>query len=217
MTTKTNSPPRSIATMKMFWDERYGQEEYVYGEDPNDWFRICLANLSPGRILLPAEGEGRNAVHAAREGWTVHAFDYSRSGQQKALQLAARHGVTIDYQLQDAAAVQPEPQSYDALALIYAHFPEDQRRTLFSPWQAGLKPGGILIMEVFSTGQIACQERYQSGGPKVPELLYRVEDLPQLFPEIVFDILEETEVNLAEGAYHTGPARVIRARGKRQA
>ncbi|MDX1754196.1 MAG: thiopurine S-methyltransferase [Salinimicrobium sediminis] len=54
-------------TMQEFWNERYQREEYIYGKDPNEYLKAKLKNLTPGRILFPAEGEGRNAVHAAKK------------------------------------------------------------------------------------------------------------------------------------------------------
>lgn len=67
------------------WDQRYAQSEYVYRTNPNEFFKKELANLTPGKILLPAEGEGRNAAYAAEKGWTVSAFDQSEEGRKKAL------------------------------------------------------------------------------------------------------------------------------------
>ena len=45
--------------MKEFWDTRYAAEEYVYGTEPNEYFKSFIDRLEPGSILLPAEGEGR--------------------------------------------------------------------------------------------------------------------------------------------------------------
>ena len=59
-----------------FWDERFAAEEYIYGTEPNKFFREQLDKLPPGKILLLGEGEGRNAVYAAKSGWLVHAVDY---------------------------------------------------------------------------------------------------------------------------------------------
>jgi hypothetical protein len=59
--------------MNNFWDERYADEEYVYGTTPNQYFKQELEKLTPGKILLPGEGEGRNAVFAATQGWKVTA------------------------------------------------------------------------------------------------------------------------------------------------
>ncbi|MFN3445417.1 MAG: SAM-dependent methyltransferase, partial [Bacteroidia bacterium] len=63
--------------MKAFWDERYTNNEMVYGYKPNRFLEDQLEELPLGKILLPAEGEGRNAIFAAKLGWQVHAFDFS--------------------------------------------------------------------------------------------------------------------------------------------
>ena len=50
--------------MKDFWNERYDEESYAYGNSPNVFFKQQLDKLKVGSLLLPAEGEGRNAVYA---------------------------------------------------------------------------------------------------------------------------------------------------------
>jgi hypothetical protein len=55
------------------WNERFSNAEFVYGELPNEYFREQIDKLPVGKILLPAEGEGRNGVYAARLGWQVSA------------------------------------------------------------------------------------------------------------------------------------------------
>lgn len=67
-------------TMKDFWNERYSHEKLAYGAEPNEFFRNQLQHLRPGKLLVPAEGEGRNAVYAAQQGWQVTAFDFSEAG-----------------------------------------------------------------------------------------------------------------------------------------
>ncbi len=74
--------------MKNFWNKRYSEKEYVYGEDANVFFAEQLQQITPEKIILPCEGEGRNAVYAATSGWGVHAFDTSIIGKSKAIQLA---------------------------------------------------------------------------------------------------------------------------------
>lgn len=76
--------------MKDFWNERYKESDYIYGTLPNEFFAASLASLNPGKIILPCEGEGRNAVYAASLGWTVLAFDFSESAKEKALKLLKR-------------------------------------------------------------------------------------------------------------------------------
>jgi hypothetical protein len=54
--------------MKEMWDERYQKIALVYGAEPNEFLKDSLQALVPGKILLPGEGEGRNAVFAAQKG-----------------------------------------------------------------------------------------------------------------------------------------------------
>ncbi|WP_345954603.1 class I SAM-dependent methyltransferase [Mucilaginibacter sp. PAMB04168] len=105
------------------WNERYSNSDFAYGEFPNEYLRKQLTKLTPGKILFPAEGEGRNAVFAAGLGWEVSAFDISGEGQEKAEQLARKNQVSIDYQVGEIQTLGYFDEEFDAIALIYAHFP----------------------------------------------------------------------------------------------
>lgn len=194
--------------MKNFWDERFEQPMYVYGKAPNDFFAQRLNQLTKGRILLPAEGEGRNAVYAAIKGWGVTAFDYSEEGRKKALALANAYDVEIDYQLVKASDFSSDTK-FDAVAMIFAHFSGQERIDLCRELENSISKGGHLIMEVFSKSQLG----RASGGPKNLDLLYSKEEVKSLFTNIDFLILEETKVMLNEGSHHQGEAAVIRAVG----
>jgi SAM-dependent methyltransferase len=196
--------------MKTFWDERYSHEEYVYGTEPNEFFRTQLPLLEPKNILLPAEGEGRNAVYAARLGWNVHAFDQSREGRKKALTLAARNTVNILYEIADVLTVQLPHNHFDAIGLFYAHFSAQQREQIYAQFLSSLRPNGTIIFEAYSTEQIRYQEQYGSGGPQQKELLFTVNAVEHLFPNCEFLHLEEKEIVLNEGIFHNGKASVIR-------
>ncbi len=80
-----------------FWNERYSSDEYIFGANPNEYFKSKIAELKPGRILVPAAGEGRDAVYVATLGWEVMSFDLSEIGKAKALKLAVLQNVNIDY------------------------------------------------------------------------------------------------------------------------
>ena len=141
--------------MKEMWDERYSQEAYAYGEEPNAFFKACIDQLpAPGRILLPAEGEGRNAVYAARQGWKVDAFDISAAGREKASRLAARFGVHIDYQVADYENARIDTGAYDAIALIFAHIHESHRRLA-----SAIASGGRVILEAYGRAAVVCRRR----------------------------------------------------------
>ena len=148
--------------MKNIWDDRYRQAEYVYGTEPNAFLAEFLQNKTPGTILFPAEGEGRNAVFAATLNWEVNAFDSSEVGKFKAMELANQRGVTIDYTIQDALDAQYQSESIDMICFIFAHFPPFIRREIHKHAITWLKPGGIMLLEAFNPEQL----QHQSGGPK---------------------------------------------------
>lgn len=197
--------------MKAFWNERYAAPEYAYGVQPNEYFKQELEKHAPGKLLMPAEGEGRNAVYAATLGWEVTAFDSSISGQTKALQLAEEKQVTIDYQVLDAFEVDFPEDSFDAIGLIYVHLPADFRQTFHRRILSWLKPGGQLILEGFGKEQM----HYQSGGPRNPDMLFSVEMLREDFASLKNLEITETLTELREGLYHVGEAAVIRVTGEK--
>ncbi|MEM7657949.1 MAG: class I SAM-dependent methyltransferase [Bacteroidota bacterium] len=192
-----------------FWNQRYQQPIYAYGEAPNVFFAAEIDQLAPGKILLPAEGEGRNAVFAARKGWEVEAFDISREGQQKAQQLAGKYEVNISYQCYGFANLAFPASSFDCIALIFAHQPAAVRAAYFSALVPLLKPGGTLILEGFSTDQLG----KSSGGPKRIDMLFSEEQLNSDFAALSQRKIFQIEVELDEGPYHQGVASVIRMVG----
>lgn len=193
--------------MKDFWDERYRDTAYVYGTSPNLFLKEQMAKFVPGKILFPCEGEGRNAVYAAQQGWQVDAFDTSTEGRRKALLLGKEKKVAIRYQIADAISVTYPDNYFDAVALIYAHFPPDVRKVIHRKIINWIRPGGIILLEAFTPLQLG----NTSGGPKDPAQLYTEEILKEDFSVLrKFEILQSEEINLSEGKFHRGKANVIR-------
>jgi SAM-dependent methyltransferase len=192
---------------KEFWNERYAEHENVYGTTPNEFFKEQLRNIRPGKILLPAEGEGRNAIYAASLGWQVTAFDFSEVAKTKTLNWAADLGITsIDYKVQDLSTLILPENEFDAIALIYVHLTEKVRNHLIQQCIKSLMLGGRLFMEGFSKGQL----QYTSGGPKDESMLYSREMITELFKELTILRNEEVVENLSEGSFHSGLASIIR-------
>jgi SAM-dependent methyltransferase len=203
--------------MKEMWDSRYSNEEYAYGTLPNEFFRESLDKYKPtGKILMPAEGEGRNAVFAAKSGLDVTAFDISIEGKNKALKLADQENVTIDYQVGDFYELKLVDVQYDAAALIYAHFPPSLLSKYYRKIAELIKPGGMIMLEGFSKNHIKYQEKYPNiGGPKTLDFLFSKESIQADFADFEIIQLEEVEVALNEGIYHNGIGSVIRFIGKK--
>jgi 2-polyprenyl-3-methyl-5-hydroxy-6-metoxy-1,4-benzoquinol methylase len=199
------------------WDERYRQEEFAYGELPNQYLKEQLNKLPVGQILFPAEGEGRNAVYAATLGWTVSAFDISIEGKHKALRLSEAKGVKIDYQLGDLNSLHYQPGQFDAVALIYAHFPAEIKSQYHKTLDRYLKAGGMVIFEAFSKKHldyIAKNEKV--GGPKDLDMLFSSEEISSDFSNYEILVLEEVEIELSEGFFHNGIGSVIRFVGRKK-
>ena len=192
--------------MSLHWDERYNRKEYVYGATPNVFFENLLTDLKPGVILLPCEGEGRNALFAAQSNWNVVAFDSSEVGKNKAMALATQNNVSYDYQILDVNEANFEPESFDVIALIYAHFKPQLRSKFHATIQRWLKPEGKIILEAFNTEQL----NYNSGGPKDLDMLYSTEILSKDFEGMKILLIETSTIVLDEGAFHQGDAAVIR-------
>ncbi len=195
--------------MKEKWDERYGSPDYVYGKEPNEFFRDTLATLKPGRILLPGEGEGRNAAWAAGLGWEVDAFDFSAEGRKKALALAGGRGLSIRYEVIEADQFVSPGKVYDLAASIFFHLEPEARYTLHRKMVASLKHGGKILLEAFSPKQLGMG----TGGPSTAELMVTVDDLKRDFRDLKIEVLEEILKPVYEGAYHTGDAWVVRFLG----
>jgi SAM-dependent methyltransferase len=190
-----------------FWDDRFAEEGFAYGEKPNVFLRRELERLDPGALLLPAEGEGRNAVWSAVRGWRVHAFDTSTVGRDKALAMARRRRVEMAYQLRSVTdPLDDLAGRFDAVGLVFMHLPSAHRRDAHRSVLRCLRPGGTLILEAFSKEQL---ER-GTGGPRDRDLLYDVDELREDFSALEIRSLERCDVDLTEGRYHRGEASVIR-------
>jgi len=193
------------------WNERYGQEEFAYGEEPNIYLGEQLVKLPVGSILFPAEGEGRNAVFAAKLGWDVSAFDISQEGKNKAIKLAEKNHVTIDYQVGELEKMNFGGEQFDAIALIYAHFPANIKSIYHRKFDSLLKKGGTIIFESFSKKHLEYVTANENvGGPKDIDSLFSIEEIKSDFPNYTFVELVEQEIELNEGLYHNGTGSVIR-------
>ncbi len=203
--------------MKEFWDDRYSKDEFAYGKHPNNYLKEQLEKLEVGSILFPAEGEGRNAVFAATLGWSVSAFDISTEGKNKALLLTESQNVSIDYQVGELNTLNYNNNQFDAIALIYAHFPADIKSQYHKTFDKYLKKGGTIIFEAFSKKHLYYNSVNEKiGGPKDINMLFSIEELKSDFVNYEIVELEEKEIELNEGQFHNGKGSVIRFVGRKK-
>ncbi|GAB2590896.1 class I SAM-dependent methyltransferase [Spirosoma areae] len=198
------------------WEDRYSGNEYAYGVEPNEFIKEQLPKITVGTILFPAEGEGRNAVFAAKLGWIVSAFDISIKGRDKALQLAQENEVTIDYQVGELPALGYKNEQFDTIALIYAHFPASLKSVYHGLLNRYLRKGGIIIFESFSKNHLAYRHKNEKvGGPADLASLFSIDEVKSDFRDYDIMTLTEEIIDLKEGIYHNGEGSVIRFVGRK--
>lgn len=196
-----------------FWDNRYSTPDFVFGTEPNDFLRSVADRLPAGPVLCLAEGEGRNAVFLATRGHTVTATDLSATGLAKARALAAQRGVPLATEVADLSAYAIAPGTWSAIVAIFMHLPSELRRDVLGRAAAGLRPGGVFLMEAYSPAQLA----YNTGGPKDVALLPTLALLRAELPGLEFEIGRELERDVHEGGGHTGRSAVVQVLARRLA
>ncbi|MFO8087890.1 MAG: methyltransferase domain-containing protein [Bacteroidales bacterium] len=191
--------------MKEFWDQKYSTPEYKYGKKANNFFSRYLRTIPRGKILLPGEGEGRNAVFAALKGWQVTGVDYSIKGKEKAIKLANASGVHIDYHHSNILEFPYPENHYDAVSIIFVHLPNKETETFYRKIYNTLKPGGVFFGQLYSKDQI----EFATGGPKKAEMLYTIEELTEYLKDFHIQKLKKHERLIYEGDLHFGHSSVI--------
>jgi len=194
------------ANPQKMWDERFSQAEPVYGDAPNSYLQAQAFRLKPGmKVLVPADGYGRNGIWLAKKGLQVHTVDLSPVGVERAQKAARAAGVAMIIELGDLSTWHWPVDELDAVVSIYLHLPPEPRAKIHAAMLNALKPGGLVILEAFSPAQLL----HSSGGPKQVELLYTAELLSRDFAPTEALELEEVEVRMEEGHMHSGLAAVV--------
>jgi SAM-dependent methyltransferase len=188
------------------WNARFDTADYVFGEGPNAFLRTHAATLIPGRALCVADGEGRNGVWLAEQGWDVVSLDFSDVAQRKAAALAARRGVVLDLVQADVHAWGYPLATFDLVVDIFSQFsaPADRVRK-WDLMRGAVKPGGWLILQGYTPDQL----RHRTGGPSDPTHLYTEDMLRLAFATLEQVHIQAEETTLNEGSGHSGPSAVI--------
>jgi SAM-dependent methyltransferase len=206
--TPPDSPSASAA-----WEQRYGGDSYHYGTEPNAFLREHVSSLPQGRVLCVAEGEGRNAVFLAGQGFEVSSIDVTDSGVAKTHRLANERGVTVDAVTGDLATADLGGQCWDGIVSIFAHLPPAIRRNLHRRVVNALAPGGMFLLEAYSPHQLG----RGTGGPPAAELTITLRGLLQELDGLEFIHAVETEREVVEGVGHTGLGSVVQVIARRPA
>lgn len=187
------------------WDNVYDTDNYVYGKQPNDFLKLNYSKMPKGKVLCLAEGEGRNAVFLAKQGYQITAVDNSKVGLEKAAKLAAENKVKIETICADLADFDLGEKKWDAIVSIYCHLPANLRQRLYQKVQVGLKPNGCFLLEGYTPKQLD----YKTGGPPNVDMMLSASVIEKELPSLHFELLHEIEREVIEGEKHTGLAHVV--------
>lgn len=189
------------------WENRFSSDHYVFGKEANT-FLVANADKLPeqGKVLVVADGEGRNGVWLAGRGLDVLSLDFSPAAQAKAHTLAVECGVTMQIECADVHQwAYPEAQ-FDVVVEIFTQFSApDQRAQKWAGMLRTLKPGGLLIIQGYTPKQL----EYGTGGPRRLENLYTRDLLEDAFCDLKDLVIVEEERKVDEGPGHSGMSALI--------
>lgn len=189
------------------WDERYSSEEYAYGTTPNDFLAENVSCIPKGKVLSLAEGEGRNAVFLAKQGYAVTAVDASLVGLNKARKLAEQNDVVVEFIHADLADYDLGENKWDGIVSIFCPLPSSLRKELYKKVIAGLKQNGVFLLEAYTPDQL----KHGTGGGNSVDVMQSEKSLRIELAGLNFKHLTEIERDVREGAYHTGIGSVVQA------
>ncbi|MDJ0992224.1 MAG: class I SAM-dependent methyltransferase [Dinoroseobacter sp.] len=189
------------------WNERYDRPDYLFGTEPADFLKAQAQHLpETGRVLVVADGEGRNSVYLAGRGLDVTAFDYAPNALTKAQSLAEARGVEVSFRQADIFQWNWSAAPYDAVVAIFIQFMGPQpRRAVFEGLKTALKPGGVLLLHGYAPRQV----QYGTGGPPAEENMYTLPLLAEAFSG--FHVLHQADYDaeIEEGPGHSGRSGLI--------
>ena len=191
---------------KETWEQRFDNDSYIFGVEPNEYLRSQLKLLKPGNVLSIADGEGRNSVWLAKKDFEVDAFDFSSNAIRKAQRLADANNVIVNFHNSDWQSFNWKKNHYDNIVGIFFQFagPED-RMKIFNHIDASLKPGGVVVLQGYSTAQM----KFNTGGPGKLEQLYDEKILVTAFKHYELLDIRTYESEIHEGTSHKGMSGLI--------
>ncbi|RKJ16666.1 class I SAM-dependent methyltransferase, partial [Butyricicoccus sp. 1XD8-22] len=120
-------------------------------------------------------------------------------------QLAEKNQVKVETQRANLLEYEPEASQFDAAVMVFGHFYRRDQKNVFEKLLTVVKPGGIIMLEVYSKEQI----EYETGGPRDVEMLYDPQDMLEWYRGHRIIHFFYGEQIREEGILHTGKAHVI--------
>jgi 2-polyprenyl-3-methyl-5-hydroxy-6-metoxy-1,4-benzoquinol methylase len=166
--------------------DRVYSEAPTFNTEPNQLLLAAVSGVPSGKALDVGMGNGRNALHLARQGWDVTGFDVAAVGLKSAREQATAASLALTTVLAADEEFDFGRSRWDLIVIIYAL----EKRSVHRVRDA-LKPGGLVIVEAGHTET--------SGSP----FEYRSNELLEIFQG--FRILQYEDTS---GKYDWGPEQI---------
>jgi SAM-dependent methyltransferase len=160
--------------------------------------------LTYERLLAPRDGFVATVERFASEGGK--GLNITIPFKLEAFALAREHSVNVIFELADVHNWAYPEAAYDVVCEIFTQFSVPAERELkWAGMRKALKPGGLLIIQGYTPRQLT----YGTGGPKQVDQLYTRPMLEQAFGDFQNLVFREEELEMHEGAAHSGMSAVI--------
>ncbi len=203
-----------MVSQERVWSERYSPtgDAYPFGTHPNHYLAEHTQRIKQNgqRVLLVADGEGRNAVWLAQNGLNVTACDISSIAIEKAKKLARTQNVQCNFVCGDMLCEKfsnnIKQDQFDWVIGIFIQFTNAEARLKqFEIMKSLTTHGGRILLHGYTPKQL----EYKTGGPPMIENLYTKEILKNAFSDCEIEELVEYERTIKEGIGHHGKSALI--------
>ena len=196
------------------WNARYQSvDDYMYGTAPSQ-FVVANVDRIPANanVLCVADGEGRNGVWLAEQGFTVTSVDASHVALKRAEALAQERGVSLKTVMANLVQWHWPQERYDAVVCVFIQFVGSRRRQeIFNHAIKALKPGGTFLLHGYRTEQI----QFGTGGPPHMDNLYTESSLRRELSSLEKLQIRSYDAEIYEGSGHAGMSALVDVVGYR--
>ncbi|MEU8221910.1 class I SAM-dependent methyltransferase [Kribbella sp. NPDC048915] len=151
------------------WDSAYARRPCLHGAEPSAAAHRAVQRFGAAGIddvLELGAGHGRDALFLARQGFSVHATDFSETALDQLRHQAQREGLDdrVTAALHDVR--DPLPPADATVNAVFANlllnmaFTESELRSLVAEVHRVLCPGGVFVYAVWSTAD-DCSRHWQ--------------------------------------------------------
>jgi SAM-dependent methyltransferase len=164
-TSMPDEQPDLSAVQRQHWQDTYRQHPDMYGDAPSApalYAVKVFKSAGAERVLELAAGHGRDALHFAKQGFTVLATDFSAVAGELIRRTAQAQGVAAQISTIVHDMREPLPLEDRAVDAVFAHMAlcmalsTKEIHAVVNEVRRVLRPGGIFAYTVRHTGDAHC-------------------------------------------------------------